>query len=73
MTFEPFQNSYALPQGRSSSLQPIIGLGGMLYYRPRNPVVCYKCGEEGHIHPNCPKSQIYIQLSSIPEVVCMNS
>lgn len=65
-TFEPSQNLYALPHGASSSREPIVGPGGALYYLPHSPPICYYCGEEGHIRPNCPKLRPYIQQSTRP-------
>ena len=41
-------------EGNSAS-QPIVGPNGGLYYPAHNPVVCYNCGEEGHVRPQCPK------------------
>ena len=66
-TFESSQNSYAPLRGASSSRDPIVGPGGALYYLPRSPPICYHCGEEGHIRPNCPRLRPYIQQSSMPE------
>ena len=65
--FEPSQNSYTPPRGASSSRDPIVGPGGTLYYLPHSSPICYHCGEEGHIRPNCPRLRPYIQQSSIPE------
>jgi len=48
------QNTSHMYEGNSAS-QPIVGPNGGLYYPARNPVVCYNCGEEGHVRPQCPK------------------
>jgi len=64
--FEPSQNPYAPPPGGSPPMQPIVGPGGVLYYPARNSLVCYNCGEGGHIRPHCPKLQPYSQQSTLP-------
>ena len=52
-------------QGTNSSPSPVQGQGGSgsgekpfkqakPYKKERGPIVCYGCGEPGHIRPNCP-------------------
>jgi len=58
-TFDDFSNSDEPPHPRSTSTQLIVGPNGSLYYSVPNPVVCYYCGEEGHMRPHCPKLRPY--------------
>jgi len=68
-TFEPSQNSFTVPpsRGRDPSMQPIVGPNGGLYYPARNSLICYNCGEEGHMRHHCPKLRPYGQQSTVTE------
>ncbi|RPA90538.1 hypothetical protein L873DRAFT_433031 [Choiromyces venosus 120613-1] len=66
-TFDTFQNSYQTPQVRNPSVQPIVGPNGVLYYPARNTIICYNCGEEGHMRPHCPKLRSYGLHSTLAE------
>ena len=57
-TFEPSENHYVASRGGSSPMQPIVGLGGVLYYPTQNSLVCYTCQEEGHIDSDCPQMRL---------------
>ncbi|RPA99767.1 hypothetical protein L873DRAFT_1806286, partial [Choiromyces venosus 120613-1] len=59
-TFDTFQNSYQTPQ-------PIVSPNGVLYYPARNTIICYNCGEEGHMHPHCLKLRSYGLHSTLAE------
>ncbi|RPA91059.1 hypothetical protein L873DRAFT_1820083 [Choiromyces venosus 120613-1] len=59
-TFDTFQNSYHTPQ-------PIVGPNGVLYYPARNTIICYNCGEEGHMRSHCPKLRSYDLHSTLAE------
>ncbi|RPA88336.1 hypothetical protein L873DRAFT_79885, partial [Choiromyces venosus 120613-1] len=66
-TFETFRNPYQPPRGGNPSAQPIVGPNGVLYYPMRNTLICYHCGEEGHVRPHCPKLRSYVPQSTLPE------
>ncbi|RPA95357.1 hypothetical protein L873DRAFT_1813062 [Choiromyces venosus 120613-1] len=66
-TFDTFQNSYQTPQVRNPSMQPIVGPNSVLYHPARNTIICYNCGEEGHMRPHCPKLRSYGLHSTLAE------
>jgi hypothetical protein len=49
-SYSPFNRSFAPPQ----PLSPSHGHGSGASNRQRPPIVCYSCGEPGHISPRCP-------------------
>jgi len=61
------QNSYQTSRPMNRTIQPIVGPNGVLYYPAQNTMVCYHCGEEGHIRPHCPKLESYDPPSTYPE------
>jgi len=65
-TYESLQTSYQTPRVTDPSMQPIVGPNGMLYYPSRNSLVCYHCGEEGHMRPHCRRLTTYGPPLSLP-------
>jgi 6-phosphogluconolactonase/glucosamine-6-phosphate isomerase/deaminase len=37
--------------------------------KPKITITCFKCGEEGHLAPNCPKHPRQEETASLPEQV----
>jgi Zinc knuckle len=56
-------NNY--PQWGNNTYKPPVNAGGDRANNVGSNVVCYKCGQPGHMHPNCPRLKGNVRATAV--------